>query len=108
MNYYCTHQCEIGKDYVPEVKIKDLSQIVLETINLLNHLEARKNKFIEISVDGKITEDEIRDFVEIKIELERISMTIDSLKLWTQKMLSNGSIDEDVYKRIESELKASM
>lgn len=19
MNYYCTHQCEIGKDYVPEV-----------------------------------------------------------------------------------------
>lgn len=48
------------------------------------------------------------DFVDIKIELERISMAIDSLKLWTQKMLSNGSINEDVYKRIESELKASM
>lgn len=108
MNCYCTHQCEIGKDYVPEVKIKELSQIVLETLNLLNQLETRKNKFIEISVDGKITEDEIRDFVEIKIELERISMAIDSLKLWTQKMLSNGSINEDVYKKIESELKASM
>ena len=108
MNYYCTHQCEIGKDYVPEVKIKELSQIVLETLNLLNQLETRKNKFIEISVDGKITEDEIRDFVDIKIELERISMAIDSLKLWTQKMLSNGTINEDVYKRIESELKASM
>lgn len=108
MNYYCTHQCEIGKDYVPEVKIKELSQIVLETLNLLNQLETRKNKFIEISVDGKITEDEIRDFVDIKIELERISMAIDSLKLWTQKMLSNGSINEDVYKRIESELKANM
>ena len=89
-------------------KIKELSQIVLETLNLLNQLETRKNKFIEISVDGKITEDEIRDFVDIKIELERISMAIDSLKLWTQKMLSNGSINEDVYKRIESELKASM
>ena len=29
-NYYCANQCPIGQEYVPEVKIKDLSQIVLE------------------------------------------------------------------------------
>ena len=28
-NYYCANQCPIGQQYVPEVKIKDLSQIVL-------------------------------------------------------------------------------
>lgn len=31
-NYYCANQCPIGQQYVPEIKIKDLSQIVLETI----------------------------------------------------------------------------
>ena len=30
-NYYCANQCPIGQEYVPEIKIKDLSQIVLET-----------------------------------------------------------------------------
>ena len=28
-NYYCANQCPIGQQYVPEIKIKDLSQIVL-------------------------------------------------------------------------------
>lgn len=28
-NHYCVHECEIGKDYIPEVKIKDLSQITM-------------------------------------------------------------------------------
>ena len=28
-NFYCANQCPIGQQYVPEVKIKDLSQIVL-------------------------------------------------------------------------------
>ena len=28
-NYYCSNQCPIGQEYVPEVKMKDLSQIVL-------------------------------------------------------------------------------
>ena len=30
-NYYCANQCPIGQEYVPEIKVKDLSQIVLET-----------------------------------------------------------------------------
>ena len=29
-NYYCANQCPIGQEYVPEIKVKDLSQIVLE------------------------------------------------------------------------------
>ena len=31
-NHYCANECEIGKQYVPEIKIKDLSQIVLEML----------------------------------------------------------------------------
>ena len=28
-NYYCSHECPIGKKYVPEIEIKDLSLIIL-------------------------------------------------------------------------------
>ena len=28
-NYYCSNQCPIGKQYVPEIKIKELSSIVI-------------------------------------------------------------------------------
>ena len=31
-NYYCSHNCEIGHRYVPEVEVTDLSNIILETI----------------------------------------------------------------------------
>ena len=28
-NYYCTHCCDIGQKYMPEIKTKELSQITL-------------------------------------------------------------------------------
>ena len=31
-NYYCANECAIGKQYVPEIKTKHLSQIVLEML----------------------------------------------------------------------------
>ena len=29
-NYYCSHECPIGQEYVPEVQMKNLSQITLD------------------------------------------------------------------------------
>lgn len=104
-NYYCTHQCEIGEEHITEIKMKDLSQIVLETLASLNTISEQRNRLIEITVDGKITGDELKDFIHIKNELERISMTIDSLKLWTEQMKSNGMIDEEEYQKVENQLK---
>ena len=73
-NYYCANQCPIGQQYVPEVKIKDLSQIVIEMLASLNSMNKKKDRLIEITVDGKISEDEIEDFVVIQQELEKISI----------------------------------
>ena len=52
-NYYCANQCPIGQQYVPEVKIKDLSQIVLEMLASLNSMQKKKERLIEITVDGR-------------------------------------------------------
>lgn len=102
-NYYCTHQCEIGQEFIEEIKMKDLSQIVLETLASLNSISDKRNRLIEITVDGKITGDEIRDFIKIKKELEKISATVDSLKLWTEQTLSNGLINQEEYEKYNSQ-----
>ena len=96
-NYYCANQCPIGQEYVPEIKVKDLSQIVLEMLASLNAMNKRKERLIEITADGKISGDELEDFIFIQEELERISITVETLQLWSEKMLANGVIDEEAY-----------
>lgn len=91
-NYYCSHECPIGQEFVPEVKIKDLSQIILEMLASLNALEKEKNRLIEITVDGVITDDEMEDFKKIQAQLSQISMAIDSLQLWVQKAMADGKL----------------
>lgn len=97
-NFYCANQCPIGQQYVPEVKIKDLSQIVLEMLASLNSMQKKKERLIEITVDGKITGDEIGDFIYIQEELERISIAVETLQLWSERMLATGAIDPVMYK----------
>lgn len=92
-NYYCANECDIGKQYVPEIKIKHLSQIVLEMLASLNSIEKRQERLIEITADGRIGEDEIEDFVQIQEDLERISITVEALQLWSERKIASGEID---------------
>ena len=102
-NYYCANQCPIGQQYVPEIKMKDLSQIVLEMLASLNVMNKQKERLIEITVDGNITEDEIKDFVFIQQELERISVAVETLELWSERMLATGKIDLKKYKAFKQD-----
>ena len=95
-NYYCSHECPIGIEYVPEIKIKDLSQITLEMLATLNKLSHEKERLIEITVDGKLTEEEIPDFLKIKEELEKMALAIDSLNLWIDNTIASGKIDKNL------------
>ena len=88
-NYFCSHECPIGQKYVPEVSVKDLSQIVLEILASLNSVEKEKNRLIEITADGEISKDELEDFKKISEQLDSISLSVDSLKLWVEKTIAN-------------------
>ena len=100
-NYYCANECPIGMKYVPEVKLKDLPQVILEMISSLNSMKKNQERLIEIGADGEIKDNELEDFIHIQEELERISLTVDSLKLWTEKMLANGNINAEQYKKLK-------
>ena len=102
-NYYCANQCPIGQQYVPEIKLKDLSQIVLETLASLNAMQKKKERLIEITVDGRISRDEMADFIAIQEELERISIAVETLQLWCERMLDTGAIDRAEYEACREE-----
>ena len=91
-NCYCSQQCPIGQRYVPFVTRRELPAIILEMLASLNAMNSKKERLIEIAADGKISNDEIDDFIHIRQELERISLTVETLQLWTERMLANGQI----------------
>lgn len=93
-NYYCSHECPIGQEYVPEVQMKNLSQITLEMLASLNTLNRDKDRLIEITVDGQISKDELDDFHKIQAQLGQISQAIDSLQLWVQKAIMDGKLSD--------------
>lgn len=101
-NYYCSNECAIGRSYVPEIKVKDLSQIVLEMIASLNSMKKSQEKLIEITANGRIDACELEDFVYIQNELERISVAIESLQLWSERMIAEGKIDMEKYNAIKN------
>lgn len=102
-NHYCSKECDIGYEYVPEVKVKDLTQIVLEMLSSLNSMKKSQERLIEITADGVIDDDEIKDFVFIQNELERISITVETLQLWVEQMLADEKINMDKYNEIKGQ-----
>ena len=81
-NTYCTRECPIGKKYVPRAEEKSISQITLDMVVTLNDLMRDRDRLMEITVDGTISDEELKDFRKIRENLERMSSAIESLKLW--------------------------
>lgn len=98
-NYYCSHECPIGMEYVPEIKAKELSQITLEMLAALNTLSKKKERLIEMTVDGEISPDEMPDFLALQDELEKMAIVIDSLNLWIDNSIANGKLDKNLLQK---------
>ena len=104
-NYYCAKECAIGEQYVPEIKVRHLSQIVLEMMASLGSVKKRQERLIEITADGVIDENEIEDFINIQDELERISITVEALQLWAERKIAMGDINMEMYISIKENMR---
>ena len=91
-NYYCSHECPIGQEYVPEVQAKELGQIAIETVNCINRLNGNMSRFFEIVEDGAVNPWEYEDFMRIKDMLEKIALSADALGLWLEQAIANGKV----------------
>ena len=86
-NAYCANLCPIGKLHVPEVKDKELAQITLEILNSINAMHGDRDKLIALGVDDTLPADNLDDLIEMTVKLERLSRSVDSLKLWITKKI---------------------
>ena len=100
-NYYCSHECRIGQDYVPEVKLSSLAEISLGILASVNSLNEQKDRLIEIAEDGTISSDELPDFLAIQERLEKLALTVDSLKLWVDHAVANEQFDPETLKELK-------
>lgn len=86
-NYYCCHQCAIGVRDIPEVDFScSIHEILVNMAVNLKSVNHSKIRLMEILEDGRLTEDEQEDFDNIYEELDKISMTVEALQLWCEKM----------------------
>ena len=85
--------------------IKDhLPQIVLEVLAALNNLNQKKDRLIEITADGVLEDHELKDFVAIQKQLQKVSVSFDALSLWVDNTIASGKIDEDLLKALQQDL----
>lgn len=90
-NYYCCKECAIGKIDAPEVVYKNnVHEILVNMAVSLESVNQKKVRLMDILADGKVSENELVEFNEIYKELEKISMTIEALQLWCEKMKSDN------------------
>ena len=67
----------------------ELEKIVLPLLASLNSIKRQQERLIEISSDGEVDDSELNDFMKIKAELQNVSESIETLKLWAEKELEN-------------------
>ena len=87
------------------MEVGELSNILLETIACLNEINPLTNRLIQIARDGKISDDEIKDFAFISQKLDEISLAVDSLNLWVDKTASENDLNVTLLREEKERLK---
>ena len=95
-NYYCTHECAIGKKSVPVLEEKSLPQISIEMVNGISKLGTKKDMILQIAEDGTISEEEYKDFSEIRQLINNLVVSAETLNLWLDKAKATGEVDKDL------------
>ena len=93
-NYYCTHECPIGKKYVEEAELKALPQLTVELLSALHAVEEEEKRLIDISVDGRVNDFERKQFDVILEKLAALDRSIRGMRIWIEDALNTGKMDE--------------
>lgn len=91
-NYYCTSECPIGKKYGTKLDKKEITVVVLQIMQNFRRVEKAKEKLLDITADGIISQEEVTDLQEILRYFGKIEKTIAELKLWANKNIKKGHL----------------
>lgn len=91
-NWYCHEVCGIGKRIVSKPENMDLTRAVLEIMNCINEINSQKDRMVALAADGQITQTEQAEFSEIYKQLDQLANSVESLKIWVRKTLTDGKL----------------
>ncbi len=103
VNYYCSHECPIGRKYVPEVSVKELPQIVLEILDATGRIREEQESLIRIAADGDISDEEMQDFLRIRKKLTDLSESVSELQLWIDRAIARGRLDQSSFEEVSED-----
>lgn len=105
-NYYCHRDCEIGRQYVPEVPKAQLPGIILRLLDSVYAVQDIEKILVRITADDMIDESEVDDLAHAQYTLERLSIMIEALQLCVERKIDKGEISakayEAAYRKAES------
>jgi len=92
-NYYCTHECALGRKKTPELAEKELPQIAIELVNAVSLLYREKDQILQIAEDGRVSREEYGDFSALKETISKLIVSAQTLDLWLETETAQGRID---------------
>lgn len=87
LNYYCTHDCPIGRRNVPRLEVSDLDRLTVKLIAAFRQGRNIQDVLLEITEDGVITENEKPKLESVLRYLDNITQVAGELRLWVAKNL---------------------
>lgn len=85
-NYYCTEMCPLGCE-MPKAEILDIDRITVKALSVFRHLDKTKEKLLDITEDGIISNEEKPELEQVLSELEELEQVTQNLKIWVKKNL---------------------
>ncbi len=84
-NLYCSGECPVGKKTIRPVKADSLDRLILQFLGSSQKMSDLTSKLIDITEDGSVDAEELEKFDTVLMELEKMSVNIQSLMLWAKK-----------------------
>lgn len=93
LNYYCLHECPIGRDQPLSAEVHDIDKVTIKLLKVLrvDELERLKDTLLAIAgdEDGEIPEEMMPDLLEVSAYLDNIVKIVSELRTIT-KMAIRG------------------
>lgn len=87
-NKHCSQECPIGKNSVRPISEKDLAKVTTQLVKSINSMYEMKDTLIELAALDDLPPEKMDELIFCGIEMNKFSNSLDSLKLWMQKKLS--------------------
>ncbi len=84
-NIYCSTECPIGRETIKPINADSLDRLILQFLGSSQKMEHITEQLIDITEDGMVDETELAKFDAVLLELEKMSVNIQSLMLWAKK-----------------------